>query len=243
VHPLDRAARVAGLFWFLSAVATGFGLLYVRSRLVVFGDAAETARNLLAHELLFRAGVFTNIVSQLLYLLLGLALFRLFREVDRTLSTALLAFSAVTVAVAVVNTVFNFGALLVLERPEVVAVFDADQRAALMMVLLRLNNAGQGVLEVFWTPWSFTLGLLVLKSRLLPRVLGVLLTVASVTFLVNVFAALVVPWHHLPVLTTTAMAFGGLSALPTMFWLMVRGAGAPGEHPGSSGAGGPSPAR
>jgi hypothetical protein len=243
VHPLDRTARVAGSFWFLSAVATGFGLLYVRSRLVVFGDATETARNLLAHELLFRAGIFTNIVSQLLYLLLGLALFRLFREVDRSLSAALLAFSAITVAVAVVNTIFNFGALQALERPELVAVFDADQRAALMMLLLRLNNAGQGVLEVFWTPWNFTLGLLVLKSRFLPRALGVLLMAASVTFLVNVFAALVVPRHHLPVLTTTAMAFGGLSALPAMFWLMARGAGAPAERPGSSGAGGPGSSR
>ena len=92
-------ARLAGIFWILVGVTTGFSLGYVRSKLIVFADAATTATNIVASEFLFRASIVSSILTQIFLLFLGLTLFRLFKRSHRTLATVILA--AVLIAAAV----------------------------------------------------------------------------------------------------------------------------------------------
>lgn len=218
-------ARLAGLLWLLASVAGGFGLMYVRSRVIVTGDAAATVANIMASEFLFRAAVVSNLLSQVLLFFFGLTMYRLFREVDKALATVFLASVMMTVAVAVVNAFNSFGALLVLGQAEYLRAFTAEQLNAMAMLFLRLyNSIGQGLLEIFWTPLYFSFGLLVIKSKFLPKLLGILLMLMGVGFAVNVFTKFLIPQFYPAMFTQLAMLLGALGGISTTLWLLIKGA-------------------
>ena len=89
-NSFKKSARLAALLWLLGAATAGFSLVYVRPQVIVPGDAAATVSNILAFEPLFRAGIASMILSQIFLLFFGLAIFRIFQSVNRTLSTVCL---------------------------------------------------------------------------------------------------------------------------------------------------------
>jgi len=212
------------LLWFLSAVAGGFGLFYIRSSVIVAGDAAATAANMVASEFLFRAAIVSTLFSQIFLFFLGLTLFHVFKEVNRVLATVCLTSAMMTVAIAVVNALNLFGALLVSSQADYLKVFNPEQLNAMAMIFLRLANSGQGLLEIFWTPYFFSFGLLIIRSRFLPKILGILLMIMSVGFAINVFTKFLIPQFYPAIFTQLAMSLGALGAIPTMLWLLIKGA-------------------
>ncbi|MBD0369811.1 MAG: DUF4386 domain-containing protein [Pyrinomonadaceae bacterium] len=224
-YSLRQRARFAGLLYFLSTLAGGFGLSYVRSKVIVAGDAAATAANIMSSEFLFRAAVVSNLLSQVLLFFFALALYQLFKEVNRVLARVLLASAMLTVGIAVVNALNNFGALLVLSGADYLKAFTPEQLSAMAMIFIRLNNSvGQGLIEIFWTPLYISFGLLVLKSRFLPKILGVLLIIMGVGFAINVYTKFLIPQFYPLMLTRLAMSLGALGGIPTILWLLIMGA-------------------
>jgi hypothetical protein len=149
----------------------------------------------------------------------------LFKEANRWLATALLASVIVTVAIAVVNTLNHFAALLVLSQADYLNVFDPEQRNAMAFIFLRLaNSAGQGLLEIFWVPYYFSFGLLILRSRMLPKILGILLMIMGFGFAINVFEKFLFPQFYPALFSQFAMLGGALGGIPTMLWLLIKGA-------------------
>jgi len=149
----------------------------------------------------------------------------LFKEVNKWLATVLLASAMITVAIAVVNTLNHFGALLVLSQADYLNVFNPEQLNAMAMILLRLaNGSGQGLLEIFWAPYYFSFGLLIIRSRFLPKILGILLMIMGVGFAINVFEKFLFPQFYPAVFTQLAMLGGALGGIPTIFWLLIKGA-------------------
>lgn len=222
MNSLKKRARLAGLFWLLAGVMGSFSVAYVRSSLIVFGDAAATANNILAHESLFRTGIVSNLFAQVFLLFLGLTVFRLFKEVDKTWAAVLLTTILLSVAVAVVNSLNNIAALLMLSKADYLNAFGQEQLDAIMMVFLRLNNFGIGFAELFLGLYLFALGLLILRSRFIPRILGVLLIIGSFGFPINTLTKILVPQFYPAILTQSAM-FGGSLLLPTILWLLIKG--------------------
>jgi hypothetical protein len=216
-----RTARLACLLWFLTAATGGFGYGYVRSNIVT-GDAAATAANILASETLFRVAVVSNLFSQVFLLFFGLTMHRFFREVDRTLSGVFMASVMLTVAVAVVNALNSFGALLVLSRADYLNAFTPEQLNAFAMIFLRLGASGQGLLEIFWTPYYFSFGLLVIRSGFLPKVLGALLMLMGVGYAVNILDKFLTPEFYPLAFTRLAMTLGALGGIPLLFGLLIK---------------------
>ena len=226
----SQTARQAGLLWFLSVLTGGFGLSYIRSSVIVAGDAAATSHNVMAAESLFRAAIVGNLFSQVFMLFFAMTLFRLFKEVDKTTATVLLASAMMSVAIAVVKELNSFAALLVLSPLDYLNAFTPEQREAMAMLLLKLSNSvGQGLLEIFWTPFYVAFGLLIAKSRYLPRILGALLMIMGSGYALNVLSKFLIPQFHPAMFTELAMSLGALGGIPTVFWLLIKGA-----HVGSS---------
>jgi hypothetical protein len=225
MNSTKRTARLAGLLWFLSAVTGGLGLSYVRSSVIVAGDATATAANITASEFLFRAAIVSTLFSQIFLFFVGLTLFQLFKEVNKVLATVCLTSAMMTVAIAVVNTLNLFGALLVLGQADYLKAFNPEQLNAMTMIFLRLANSfGQGLLEIFWTPYFLSIGLLIIRSRFLPKIFGILLMIMSIGFALNVFTKFLIPQFYPAIFTQLAMSLGALGALPTMLWLLIKGA-------------------
>lgn len=223
-----KTARLAGLLWFLATVTGAFALLYVRSNVIVSTDAAATAGNIVASEFLFRAAIVSNLFSQVFLFFLGLTLYQLFKEVNKALATVLLTSVMMTVAIAVVNAFNNFAALLVLSQADYLKAFTPEQLNSMTMILLRLNNSiGQGLLEIFWVPYYFSFGLLIIKSGYLPKIFGILLMMMSAGFAINLLNKFLIPQFYPAMFTQLAMTLGALGGIPTILWLLIKGAKAP----------------
>jgi hypothetical protein len=229
---LALRTRRAGVLWLLATVTGGWALSYVRGHLYVPGDAVATANAILANTMTFRWAITAALVSQVLLLFLALELYRVFAPVERGLSRVLLVSAVLTVGLACANQLPNLVALLLLGSDAYLQTFTDAQRQTLALVLLRVQNGlGQGLLEIFWTPYYVAFGLLALRTRALPRVLGVLLVVMGVGFAINILDKLLAPTFHPVLFTRSAMVLGALGGIPTMLWLLVRGFAAPVRSP------------
>ena len=125
MHPTKKAARIAG-FIYLSMVFTApFSLIYVPSKLIVRGNAAATADNILAHETMFRLAIFGDLVGQVIFICLAIALYRLLSNVNRTWALLMVGFVLVSAAVGFLNTLNNIAGLILFRGGEFLNVFDA----------------------------------------------------------------------------------------------------------------------
>ena len=223
MHSNKKTARLAGLFWLLVAVTTGFSLGYVRSKLIVSGDAATTVSNIIAFESLFRAAIVSAILTQVFFLFFGLTTFRLFRGVNQTLTTVFMAAVVVATAVGAVNTMNNFGALWVITTPDYLKVFPAEQINVIAMTFLRLNNYGIGLLELFSAISLFSLGLLIIRSGYLPRIIGVLLMIGACAFPINSFTKILLPQFYPALMTQLTMLLNAVGPPVAILWLLIKG--------------------
>jgi len=104
-------ARMAGVIAWITTTA-GFAAI-VSGSLVVSGDAAATAHNILANETLFRLAIAGDVVA-LLYIAYTLLLYNLFRPVSGSLSLLAALFSLVGCAIGAVNCLLLLAPLVVL---------------------------------------------------------------------------------------------------------------------------------
>jgi hypothetical protein len=227
MNSTNTTARLAGLLWLLTAVTTGFSLGYVRPKLIVAADAAATVHNIIAFESLFRAAIVSSILMQIFFLFFGLTIFRLFKDVNKALATVFLSSLLVGVAIGVVNSLNNLGALMVLTNPNYLKAFQPDQINALVMTFLKLNNFGIGLNELFAALSLFALGLLIIRSGYLPRVLGIFLMIGACAFPINTFTKILIPQFHPALLTQLTMMLNAVGPPATILWLLIKGVNKP----------------
>jgi hypothetical protein len=120
--------RIAGLIYLLNFV-TG-GVAVPSFRLVVSGDAAATASNILAHEALFRLGFAALLINVAVYIAVTLLFYELFKPVNGRLSLSAVFFSFVGCAIQVVSSAFFLAPLVVLGDTQYLSVFNVDQLQA-----------------------------------------------------------------------------------------------------------------
>ena len=215
-------ARIAGAIY-LSMIVTGpFSLIYVPAKLIVKGNASATAGNILAHETMFRLAIFADLIGQVIFICLGIALYRLLREVNRTWSCLMVAFVLVSAAVCFLNALNNIAALTLFRGTEYLAVFDRAEREALGMLFLRLHSNGIFIAEIFWGLWLFPFGLLVFRSQFLPRFIGVWLMINCFGYLALSVTALFFPASYSALFRYSQPVL--LGELAIMLWLLIKGA-------------------
>jgi hypothetical protein len=195
MEPSNRTARLAGALYLSTAVTAPFSLIYVPRTLIVQGDAAATAENLLTHEALLRWGVVTDLIGGTTLIVVVLLLHRLLSVVSRTQASAMAVLFLVSVPVGLINTVHELGALAVLRGADLFSAFAEPQREALAMLLIRLGGPAAVVAELFWGLWLFPFGMLVIRSGFLPRVLGALLIVNGCAYVALSLTSLLLPGY------------------------------------------------
>lgn len=223
MNATQQQARRAGFLYLLLALSAPLGLMYVPGMLIVARDAAATADNLRASEWLLRAGIASELVHQTIAIFLVLALYRLFKPVNEMHAKQLVILGAlVSVPIMFVNVLNDLAALFLVSGSDVLTVFEKPQLDALAYLFLHLHGKGFTVAAIFWGLWLFPFGMLVIRSRFIPRLFGVLLMIAGVGYLADSFATLLLP-KFAPLVSQIAMPllFG---ELPIIFWLLIWGA-------------------
>jgi len=221
MQPTKKMARVAGALYLSMVVSGPFTLIYLPRVLIVPGNAAATAGKVLASEMLFRLGIVVDLVGYVLFILLALALYRLLSGVSKAYASLLVVLVLVSATIGFVNELSNIAALTLFRGADFLAAFDKPQRDALGMLFLRLHSQGNVVNEVFWGLWLYPFGVLVMRSRFIPRILGVLLIVNCFAYVVISLTSLLFPdYGNLLFRASQPALFGELWI---MLYLLIKG--------------------
>jgi hypothetical protein len=222
VDSTKKNARVAGLLY-LSLMTAPLRLVYIPSVLFVTGNATTTANNIAAHETLFRLGIVSDLLTGTMAIFLTLALYRLLKGVDQDLARLMVILGSLMVTpIYFLNTLNDVAALMLVRGANFLSVFDKSQRDALAMLFLRLHHGGVVANEIFWGLWLFPFGVLVYRSRFLPRILGVWLVINCFAYLAISLTGLLLPQYEDMVFHIAFPAM--LGELAIMLWLLIKGA-------------------
>lgn len=217
-----KAARVAAVLYLLMVLTAPFSLIYVPGKLIVPGDAMATADRLRASEWLLRIGIGSELFHQAVAIFLVLALYRLFKAVNERHAVLVVILGAlVSVPIAFLNVVNEIAALVLVSGAGFLSVFEQPELDAMAYLFLHLHEQGLIVASIFWGLWLFPLGMLVIRSGFIPRVLGLLMMIAGVAYLASSFTFLVLPRHADLVGQFAMVLYFG--ELPFILWLVIWG--------------------
>jgi hypothetical protein len=214
----NKTARIAGFLYLILFPLGLFGIMYVPSILIVPGDAATTANNIMASESLFRLSIVSALIIQIVNILLVLVLYKLLKPVNKNHAVLMVIFFLVSVPITMLNELNQFAALLLLSGADYLTVFTTDQLQALVPLFLDLHEYGITIAGIFWGLWLFPMGYLVFKSGYIPRILGILLMIGCFGYLIDSFAIFLLPNYEVNIAIFT---FWGELLLP--LWLLIKG--------------------
>jgi hypothetical protein len=214
--------RFVGFLYVLTSIVGFFAMGYVPKTLFVHGNAATTANNIASSEMLFRLGIASSVIGQTAFIFVALALYDLFKGVDRRHASMMLTLILISIPIACLNELNSIAALLLVRGPDFLSVIEKSQRDALAMLFLRLHGEGIGIAEIFWGLWLFPLGQLVYRSRIVPRLLGVWLGLAGSAWVLISLTGILLPQYSDRVYSISQPAVIGEIAF--MLWLLIMGA-------------------
>ncbi len=218
-----QTARLAGLLYVLMSLPAAFTLVYIPSVFFVRGDAAATASRIAASPGLYRVGILAELVSGALAIWTAMVMYDLFKDVDRKQARLLVGFLLGMVAIGLVTMVILAGPLVLTSGASYLSAFDKQQLDALTLAFVGWRNQGVHAATMYWVLWLLPLGVLVYKSRFLPRLLGVLVFIAGCSYVIDSVTYFLFPAYG-------SIAFN-LSTLPAglgeggfILWTLIKGA-------------------
>ena len=182
-------ARLAVVFYLLESLASLAGQLLIPGRLIVAGDAAATANNIMANESLFRVAIAAALIAVIFHLVVGVIFYGMFKPVSASFSLIALLILVVACAVQAFAALLQIGALVVLTGHSFGA-FSVEQLQAVALMLLNWNGQTYNTYLMFFGMWCIVTGGLIFRSTFLPRILGVLFALAGVGYTTYLYAPL-----------------------------------------------------
>jgi len=217
-----KAARVVGFTYLFALVPAVFAEFYVPAQLIVYNNAAETARNIMAHERLFRLGIASNLTVFAVDVVLITALYVVLKPVNRNLALLAAFWGLIETAILVVITLNDFDVLRVLSGADYLRVFEADRLQALARLSIGAHGAGYNVGLVFAGLRSTVFCYLWFKSDYVPNALAAWGVFSSFLLATCTFAFIIFPEFAK---IATVGYYGGaifVFELTMGFWLLLK---------------------
>jgi hypothetical protein len=215
-------ARIGGILYLIIIVAGASGELFVRGSLVVSGNAAATANNILGSRYLWRAGVAGDLLMHVCDVGLMLVFYVLLRPVNRNLAMLAILFNLVQTGVLVANKLNLVLPLFLLADAPYLKAFTPEQIQALSYVAIRTHDYGFAFGLIFFGIECVVIGYLIVRSRYLPKALGIMMQIAGVCYVINSFAVVLYP----PIgskLFPFILLPPFVAELSLALWLLVKG--------------------
>jgi hypothetical protein len=208
-------ARLAGGFSLLTLLLAVIAQGFIAERLIVSGDAAATAANILSHEGLFRLGFALYLIELACQITMTVLFYDLLKPVSKSVSLLAAIFGLTGCGIKIISRLFFIAPVFVLGGSHYLSVFSKEQLQALLF--LKVDYQAETIALIFFGFYAILRGYLVFRSTFLPRILGVLGAVAGLgllTYLYEPFAARVVLF---------IVGLGIVGALANIVWLLVFG--------------------
>ena len=215
-----QLARLAGLVYVSLGLAAAFGFYHAP---LVQGDLSALAHRLTQSGVRFRIGVVSDVLSTALSVPLALLLYQLLKPVHKIQAVWMALLLVAAMPISFVVALNYVAAQRLLTGAAEVAALTVAQREALGMLFLRLHTHGVLAVEIFWGLWLVPFGLLVMKSRFLPRVLGILLVIAGGAYVAHRVISLLFDWPRIILYERVTMLARAAGEFPIMLWLLIKG--------------------
>jgi len=190
---IKRTARIAGLLYLAMSILAMASFFYLHRRYFVPGDPAATARSIVANESLYRWNILLDVVTQVIFIFVVLALYRLFRDVDRGQARAMVALVGTGIVASFAGFGLHSAPLLLLGGSAWLSAFTRPQLEAFSYAALGLAGKEGEMLTLLWGLWLLPFGTLTIRSGFFPKFLGVLLYLSGVAYIVTFVVALAFP--------------------------------------------------
>ena len=217
MNPTKKTARIAGLMFLLMVASGLFAELFFRQKLFS-ADAAETTKRILENTLLYRAGILSDIVMSLSYLLTALMLYQLLRTVDENKARLMVLFAAAGCVILLMNVMNEYMPLIYANTTA--GALTAPQLSELSRLSFSAYNNGYMIGQVFFALWVLPLGQLICRSKFIHKVFGYLFLIEAVCGLLSVVA------HFLlgsETISTMLLLPGTVAEFAFLLWLLIRG--------------------
>jgi Domain of unknown function (DUF4386) len=214
-------ARMAGAFQLLEALTATYGEVIILGRVVVAGNAAATAANILGHERLFWLGFASSLIGVVCHIAWACLMYELLKPVNRSLSLLAAFVILVGCAIQALTSLLYLAPLLILQGGSSFSAFTPEQLQTLALIFFKLNAYAFNVDLVFFGLWCVLTGYLIFRSTFLPRILGVLLAISGLGFVTYLYPPLAYRLFFPYIAVASA-----LGEIPLELWLIVMGVNA-----------------
>jgi hypothetical protein len=215
-----KTARIAGVLFLMMVVFGIVAEIFFRQKLFVPSDIATTANNILANEFLFRAGIISDMLMSLSYLLTALVLYSLLSSVNKNMAAAMVVFATAGSILLLFNILNELAPLYILSGNDFLSTFNSSQRQSLAMLFYNLYLHGYMIGQIFFALWVLPLGILIYRSRFIPKIFGILFIIETIFGLMTVTVHFLLPNGTLESIMMLPMVIAEFSF---MFYLLICG--------------------
>lgn len=217
-----KTAHLAGMWYLLLAIAGGFGTMYVPLNITVAGDAAATAQNIIDSGWMYRLSIVSLLAGNVFFIFLAIELHRLFEDVDSKQAYLLVTLVSVSVPITFLSTLPLAAAEMAASGTNYLSVFEIGEQNAITLWAVNLFDQGILLSKIFWGLWLLPFGILVIKSKFIPRIFGILLVLNCFAYLITTLAA-IMEIQLIDVFTYILVPFLVMGEFAIMFWLLIKG--------------------
>ena len=219
-------ARLCGVLYLIVIVIGIFTELFVRDKLTVSGDATATANNIMGSQLLWRSSIAGDVILLVCAVAQALLFYVLLRPVNKNLALLAVFFNLVECAIDGVNKLNLIAALFLSGGADYLKAFEPHQLHALAYLSLKMHAYGYAISLVFFGFVCLIFGYLLFRSGYFPKTLGVLMTIAGLSYLTISSTQILAPTYAgtiFPILGVPAF----IGELSFCLWLIVKGVNVP----------------
>lgn len=217
----QKTARIAGVIYFVYIIFHILANVIGRSKIIVFGNAAVTAQNIMTSLWQFRIGYMIDLFSAVLFLLVAWVLYVLLKPVNKNLALLFLLLNLGGVVIECISDIFLIICPLLLGGADYLKVFPVDQLQALTMLSLYIYKNAFTIAQIFFSAWLFPLGYLIFKSKFLPKILGIVFMIHCFTWLITSLQFFL--FSDFTAITYISYPLGFIAEFGLTLWLLIKG--------------------
>lgn len=218
-HSKRNLARLSGFFYLLIILGGLYGGMVVRGNMVDPESAELTLYNIMEYGQLFRIGFLADLLMVISDVMVSILFYILLKDVNRTIALLAMGFRMIQSAILGLNLLNLFSPILMIQQ---YAGGDNAQLAQEVMLKLQMFEYGYLISGVFFAINCALMGYLLFRSEMFPKVLGIMIGLASVGYMFNCMANFVMP--EMVEVSQAVMFFTAvISELAFCLYLLVRG--------------------
>jgi hypothetical protein len=226
---LNKVSKITGIIILIMAISAGFSFGVVHNRLFIEGNPITTMNNITQSISLFSAEIFGWLITVLCDIVASWGLYVYFKQVDKSLSLlggCLRLFYTATLVIAISNLIYIL--ILFSETSEIDSLTIEQLQLQLLLFIGAFNKIWSFGL-IFFGLHLFIIGYLLLKSNFVPKLLAILLFIASLSYIMIHFLYLFFPQYDAAIILlekilSIPMTIGELSL---GIWLLAKGGNIP----------------